>query len=60
MEINKGTPQSLATFSMASLGESNWWVTLGSSTVLNQVQTSRFVSRSLGHEYFQDAGLSTW
>ena len=27
MEIKKGTPQTLATFSIASLGESNWCVT---------------------------------
>jgi hypothetical protein len=27
MDIKKGTPLSLATFSIASLGESNWWVT---------------------------------
>ena len=27
MEIKKGTPQPLATFSIASLGESNWCVT---------------------------------
>jgi len=27
MDIKKGTPQSLATFSIASLGESNWCVT---------------------------------
>jgi len=31
MDIKKGASQSLATFSIASLGESNWWVTFPQS-----------------------------